>query len=428
MSRSVTGISTRSTTSHPTESHAPISIRWGAVGLYVFLFLLIQLGRFHIGLAFDYLMFVMLFLPIASVIHLFISIGSVKYHQEFDTDHPIKGQELTYTLLLANESYLASAPISISFRTVQPGSPLHIEDLRLSMKRGERSEHAYTISCPYRGIYTVGLERMEMTDLLGWITIARPVWHRTFYVYPRVLDAEYPFDIGDVSDLSTGPNPGASQDYSLFESLVPYRHGESVRHMAWKKFFALGEPFLKSYARTSQPGISIYLDLRRREEPVPAVLEREDCSIEILVSLAKYFFDRSVPVSIHAMGQTRYGFSGEGPAAFERFHKDTVNILFTHTVSPAALYRGDAHEVAQRTSVLFITHLLDPEIIEVIEDTLESSATEASEVACILNQSGMDETELEASRNLFDALHERGGNVLLVRSSESISGDMRRSS
>ncbi len=403
----------------------PFSVRWGGVAVYLFLLLLVQLGRFHIGQMFNYAFFLLLATPIVSLVHLIVSINSLKYHQEFDTDHPVKGEDLTYTLLLANESHLGSAPMNIGFRTVQPGSPSHIEDLRLSLRRGERTERTYTISCPYRGIYTVGLERMELTDMLGWITISRPVWHRTFYVYPRIIDTEYPFAVGDVSDLSTGPNPGASQDYSLFESLVRYREGESVRHMAWKKFFALGEPFLKTYARTSQPGISIYLDLRREEDPVPDVLEREDCSIEILVSLVKYFLDRSVPVSVHAMGQSRYGFAAETPDDFGLFHKDTVNLLFTRTVSPAALYRGDAHEASQRRSVLFVTHLVDPEIVEIMEDTIESAATEAPEIACILNQTGMDEAGVRKSRDLFDDLRERGGKTLLIRGAESLSGDMR---
>ena len=396
------------------------------MAVYLFTILLVHLGRVHIGGLFHYMHFLLIVAPPLSIIHMGLSISAVKYNQSFDTDHPIKGEQLTYTLLLANESYLGTPRIRISFTTVQPGVKSHIDSLDLSLKRGQRLDLAYKISCPFRGIYTVGLHRMEIDDLLGFVRISRPVWHKTFYVYPRIIDASYPFTVGDVSDLSTGPNPGASQDYSLFESLVPYRNGESVRHIAWKKFFALGEPYLKSYARTSQPGITIYFDLRRDEEPVAEVLEREDCSVEILVSLVKYFLDRDVPVSIHAMSQSRYRFAAETRNAFELFHKDTINLLFTHTISPAEIFLADTLEMMPRSSVLFITHRMDSEIIAIMDDTLESQSSEAPEVACIVNQTNMDKKTVEACTLVFDELREKGAKALLVKGSESLNSDLRR--
>jgi uncharacterized protein (DUF58 family) len=406
------------------EHRSPIKIRFGIVAVYVFVLLLVQLGRIHIGLLFGYAMYLLIAAPLFSILHLVLSTFALKYNQEFDTDHPIKGEHLTYTLSLANESYIGSARMRISFTTTQPGSPTRVEDLDLTLKRSERFEKSYTISCPFRGIYTVGLDRMELSDVFGWVTVSRPVWHKTFYVYPRVIDAKYPFTVGDVSDLSTGPNPGASQDYSLFESLTRYRSGESVRHLAWKKFFALGEPFLKSYARTSQPGIIIYFDLRRDGEATSIILEREDCSVEILVSLVKYFLEREVPVSVHAMGQSRYRWSGESNRAFDAFHRDTVNLIFTPTISPAELFQADAATVSPRSSVLFITHRFDALIAEIMDDAIESSISEAPEVALIVNQTSMDDKERTSCDVVFGALREKGAHVLEVRGTDSLVEDL----
>ena len=397
-----------------------LEIRWSGIFILVFTLLLFQLARQHIGLRFDYIFFALLALPIFTTVHLVVSLSSVKYHQTFDTDHPTKGEVLKYTLLLANESLLPSVPMRIRYRTVQPGSDAHIPDLEISLKRGERAERSYDISCPFRGIYTVGLELLEVQDMLGWIKIRRPVWHRTFYVYPRVIEVTYPFDIGTTSDLNTGPNPGASQDYSLFENLVPYREGQSIRHLAWKKFISVGEPFLKSYGKTSQPGVSLYIDLRRDEEPSPEVLEREDCSIEILVALVKYCLDRSIPVSVNAMGQSRYSFYGSDPSEFGKFHKDTVNILFHDTISPAELYRADVQGSVLPASVVFITHLLDQEILTILEESVSAPAGVDTMVGAIINQTGMSSNVKESSTHYFDSIREKGGNVLLVEGPDAI--------
>lgn len=405
----------------------PVSVRISAVVVYLFTVLLVQLGRYHIGLLFNFLFFLLLLIPMISLVHFFISIASIKYHQQFDTDHPIKGETLTYTLLLANESHLPSARLKIAFRTIWPGVKAELPSLDITLKRGERLERDYSISCPYRGVYTVGLERLILSDILGIVTISRPVWHRTFYVYPRIIEAEYPFEVGEVSDLSTGPNPGASQDYSLFETLVPYRSGESIRHVAWKKFFALGEPYIKSYAKTSQPGITIYFDLRREGDANPSVLEREDCSIEILVALARSFLTDNIPVSVQAFGQSRYRFSAESEEAFERFYTDTANLMFTNTISPAALYRGDAHHTDLRSAVLFISHVVDPNILEILDDSKDAiSGTATREVAYILNESGMPIDERDRNEELFGKLRESGSQVATVRAAQAISTDLRR--
>ncbi|MBT3274102.1 MAG: DUF58 domain-containing protein [Spirochaetales bacterium] len=397
-----------------------LNIRWGAVLVYLFAISLIHLAWQYIGLLFGYLFFALLTLPIISLIHLLISMAGIKYHQTFDTDHPVKGQVLKYTLLFANESNLPSVPTMIQFRSIQPGSSNKIPDLYIALKRGERSEHTYEISCPFRGIYTVGLEQMEMSDILGWITIYRPVWHKTFYVYPRIVEASYPFSIGTTSDLNTGPNPGASQDYSLFENLVQYRQGQSIRHIAWKKFISLGEPFLKSYGKTSQPGVSFYLDLRRSERPTLKVLEREDCSIEILVALVKYCLDRSIPVSVSAMGQSRYEFTGSSPSDFPDFHRDTVNILFHDSISPAELYKSDMQGSVLPASVVFITHLLDQNILAILEDSVSAPMGIETKIAAIMNQTGMDMQSKEGHGHFFDSIIEKGGKVVMIEEAEEI--------
>ena len=267
-----------------------------------------------------------------------------------------------------------------------------------------------------------------MQDLLGWITIRRPVWHRTFYVYPRIVEVAFPFSIGTTSDLNTGPNPGASQDYALFENLVGYQAGQSIRHMACKKFIALGEPFLKSYGKTSQPGISLYVDLRRQVHPTPDILEREDCSMEILVAIVKYCLDRSIPVTVNAMGQSRYEFSASDSGDFRRFHRDTVNILFHDTMSPGELYRTDMQGSVNPASVVFITHVLDPEIITILEESTSHPTGSETMVAAIINQTSMAADLKESSTYYFNSIRERGGKVVLVESPESISESLRNTS
>ena len=48
-------------------------------------------------------------------------------------------------------------------------------------------EREQTVQLPYRGIYTVGLDRIELGDTLQLFTVRPRVKVREFRVYPRIL-------------------------------------------------------------------------------------------------------------------------------------------------------------------------------------------------------------------------------------------------
>jgi hypothetical protein len=346
----------------------------------------------------------------------------VRYHQEFSTEHPVKGQEVQYRLTMANELSFPITHLAVKFKVVQPGMTSSLPDLHLYLERFGHYEHTSTIHCPYRGVYTVGLEQLTIHDMLRWITVRRPVWHRTFYVYPRILDIRFPFVGSQASEQGApGNHPGALVDFSLFKGLTGYKHGEPVRHIAWKKFASLGEPFVKNYESTSQPGMTVYFDLRQVGPPSVTSLETEDCSVEILVALVKFLLDRQIPVAVRALGRRRFDFYGAHPSLFHEFDHATSNLVFQHSFSPVGLYAADqeANTLANE-SVLFITHVLDPDVLTAVR---ESIGTETS-VAAIINLTGMDADARLRARNYMRQIREAGGHLFLVNGPSSIKEDI----
>ena len=392
------------------------------IGFYAFFTMLVHQAGIHIGGFFHFAYIALLILPVFSFIHILLTIAFVRYHQEFENEHPVKGQAIRYRMTISNESLIPSAHIVIDFRIVKPGSSEELPGIQISLGANKRIEKEYLIRCPYRGIYTVGMESLQITDILGWIHIRMPVFQRTFYVFPRVIDIEYPFSPGSLGRISTGSNPGTSQDNSLFESLVQYRPGEGIRHMAWKKYIATGTPFLKRYGKTSQPGLTLYLDLRRYREPDNTILDAEDCTIEIAVAVVKYFLDREIPVAVRALGQSRYEFDASSPATFNHFLKDTLNLHFRDTVSPAELFLADTRGSALTDgAVLFVVHEVDPLVLEILDDAVRNE----SMYAAIVNRTGMSSADRRRQNELFDALAEKGGRLKTVEDPESIAEDLR---
>jgi hypothetical protein len=191
----------------------------------------------------------------------------------------------------------------------------------------EADEHRKQIQCPFRGTYTVGLDSIELQDALAMLWIKVPVWFITFYVFPRLIELDSCRLAGEGKrDLASSLAEGVLMDPTRFRSLTGYRPGESVRHLAWKKFAATGVPYLREWERSAFPGITLYLDTMRRVEPDYQSLLAEDCALEILLALAHWFVWHKIPVYLR--GEAGMARLGDDPAAFSRFMNDTAGLSF----------------------------------------------------------------------------------------------------
>ena len=399
-----------------------IYLRLRALSLYGFCLVIVFLAGRYIGGYMDFLFYLLLAFPVVSFTLLGVSVANIRHHQEFDTEHPVKGQTVQYTLVLTNESALPNPFVRVRFKEMNPLMRRVLPEFTAYLRSGERLEKTYGVRCPYRGVYTVGLESAEMEDVLHLFGMRASVWHRTFYVYPRIpLLRTFHTGRENLERKTEGLSVAGLPDYSLFKSLKGYRSGESVRHMYWKKFAATGLPYLKEYETTAQPGVTIYFDTRKGFRPGRAELELEDTSVEILVALVKYYLDLGVPTTVRASGRQAYSFHGDQSQQFSEFYNSTLNLVFQDTYSPDRLYRVDAEtELIDVQSVFFVTHLLDPAVFGLLEESLSTEYT----ITMIFNQSGYGEQERERNHRYFNKIRDRGGRILVVNNSDTIVDDL----
>ena len=400
------------------NAESPIGFRPRRIGLYFLCLLLAYLAGSYVAPFFTYLFILLMLLPMFSLLYLLLTFLPLRYYQDFSNEHPVKGESVVYRLILANETILPVHSIRVVFKTIHPFMEEALPDFITYIRAKNRFDKAYTIHCPFRGIYNVGLESLEAEDPLHLFVLRRRVWYRTFYVYPRVL-ALREFTTG--SERSEHPAQGTSTgsvaDFALFSRLRAYRHGESMHHVAWRKFASTGSPFLKDYDTSAEPGVIVYFDLRRTALVGMKALETEDVSVDILVALVKYYLERGVPVTVRAPGRNLYTFRGSGPASFGRFYRSTMELLFQPSVSPASVFLMDRRTGGyESSSALFISHLFDPEIFTVVEQSLSSGTPSA----LVLNRSGYTPEQRNAILPFLYGLGERGANIRFIDGSEGI--------
>jgi len=392
----------------------PVRLHPGRIGVYLLALSVVYLAGVYLGGTLLVVWYTMLLLPLLSLVQMIVTRAALRYHQEFTNDHPAKGEAVAFHLSVTNETWLPSAPIVASFHMGREERGL--ETRRFQLRAQETRVIDQTVRCPYRGVYTVGLDRLVVWDLFGWIGFSVPVFSRTFYVYPRVLTLPAALSgFGTEHAVAQSPSAGLEIDFTLYRSLRPYRSEDDARHISWRKLAAIGEPLVKEYDTAAEPAIAICMDTRSTGTGETA-LATEDGLIEIVVALTKHYLDREVPVSI-VIGSEVTRIDPGDDAEFARFHSRTITFFFRSEVSPALLYEYHRSEASvSEGTVVFVTHSLDPEVFGLVE----RSDGRSMHAAAIVDVAALSDQERERGEMLKRSLRETGGEVLLVESADAL--------
>jgi uncharacterized protein (DUF58 family) len=400
----------------------PVNIR--ALGIYLFCVFIAFLAGTYFD-RFIYMLFIgLLIYPLISFILLLYTYSTLRFHQDFSTEHPVKGKSVGYTVYFTNESKIPLSNIKISFKAITPLMDMHLPDYSISIKPGGEFKKTFEINCPYRGIYTVGLKQVIIEDLLHFFQIKLKVWHKTFYVYPRVLPLQH-FTPGleDIDGGDQGLPFGGEPDYAMFDQLKEYRDGEPIKHIYWKKFAIIGKPFIKQFETSPQPAVRLYFDLTKPEDIYTSELEVEDTSVEILVALVKYFLDKEIKVSVKAPGREFFNFNGHDCGDFKDFYNSTTNLIFQDTILLSRLYRiEEKGRKIDSNSIFFITHKLDMDLFNIIQASLGADII----FTVVFNQSGFPPDKWERNLTFFSYLKNQGARIIVINHANTIIDDLEK--
>lgn len=390
----------------------------GRAGLLLFGLILLFISGSYLGSIFLLAYYLLLFYVVYDLLQALLSFSRLRVYQEFSTNHPVKGEEFDYGFILANEMIIPTPLVRIRFMELRPGEAPLLAPLEKVIAPGRKIGVNSRISCPYRGIYRVGAEFLEIGDLLGVLRLRRRLPGRTFYVLPRILRVERLFFSSHRLSLSAKPSDrGYDEDYALYQGARPYRQGQSVRHFDWKRFLASGVPVLKEYGTTSEPGVTIFLDLRPVPEDRALPAEVEDCVMEALVSVIAFFRRHDVPVELTAAGAFPWRRRVDSEASFKELHMESAEILFDGSIPPDQLFAAESAGLQEEgRTVLFITHREDGGVLELIEQR----SGEEFGLAALLITSGLKRDFRLGLEAYVQELAYRGAMVKAVGRAEEI--------
>lgn len=348
----------------------PLHVDPWLTGTWLVLAIVLGLGGRYIGGGLQVLRIWWLFLPLLSLLWLAVAAAGLRYHQEFSTDHPEKGASVAYRLVITNESKLPACRVAFSLLTGRLSAG--VEHISVYPPRSHALTIERTMLCPVRGVYELGLSSLGVRDPLGLVTWRLQVWHRTFYVAPRVLTPSRGV-LRPVREMPGAERAGGEgrQDVSLFRELVEYRAGVDVRRMAWKRFAATGLAVVREFDSAVDYRVRVVLDTRPVDSGDPGLdVTVEDVSIELAVALASGCLRDRTPATIERCNAQPVYMEGWSQQPLERFVRESVGIFFQAPIGPVETARAvrDAGLSRSDAPIIYISHRADPEVIDQVSD------------------------------------------------------------
>jgi len=377
-----------------------------AIGIFLFILIPVFLASVAFGGVFTALLFALVLFVTLSQGHLFLTYLKIVIFQSFSKDYPKKGDYFAFEFKIGIESPIPSCRVEWEYEFQRPDWGERKEITAMWFKPKETILDQRQLDCPFRGAYVMGLEKIVLEDLLGWVKIFPQVWKKRFYVYPRLVPLEENHWVIGWATQSSSGSSARMEDPMVFRNLRDYRHGESLRFMDWKKFAVLGQPVLRQFEPESYEGVKIILDLDRREKVSTPVLVREDLSIETTLAMVKFFLDRGVPTEVVARTHKKmFSFRGSHPKDTQSFWKKTDEIEFDEAPSLSLFYR---EELARHSGqVLVVSHRLDGSLVEMTKLHREGFY--------LVNNAGIEGEENSSRKAQGEEMMKQGLHVLVFQ-------------
>jgi uncharacterized protein (DUF58 family) len=378
-----------------------------AFGFYLFILIPAFLANAAFGGIFTALMFALLSFVIFSLVHLFVSYSNVKVLQEFNNDHPKKGEEIGFEFQIAMEGLIPTCRVEWEYEFQRPdwGDKREVTALWLMPK--EKQDDYRKLECPFRGTYTMGLDRLILEDILGWVKLYPRVFKKTFYVYPRLVHLDHNRWLPGWEKQNSSGAHATLEDPLVFESLREYRQGESLKFVDWKKFAVTGSPIIRKFEPESYDGIKLFLDMNREEKLCAPVLSREDLSVESALALVNYFLNLQVPTEVTAKTKHReFYFRGSQVKDIQTFWNRTKELEFESSPILTHSYQEEFRRHAGK--VVVITHRMDGALLELAKIHPQG--------LFLINNASLEEEELRKRQLRANELRKQGVALLMFRS------------
>ena len=256
-------------------------------------------------------------------------------------------------------------PVAAMYITLSlPEESSSVDELTLRPRPFTTTSLKYMLKCPHRGIYTVGVHTLWVSDLFGLFTLRRVLADRSIVlsIQPNVAQLE-------ALALASGENGPESlvvnsEDMASPSSVREYVEGDSLKKVHWKLTMRKRELIVRQYEESPRPDTLLIMDCSEINTTRELALDIEDTLCEIAAAVALGQLKAGYPVRMPLYSQQPLDVSGQSLTDFKRFTDSLTSVRFDGDNSIESVMALETRRLSRTGGAVIISHRLNSQICD----------------------------------------------------------------
>lgn len=337
--------------------------------LYCALFFLSLVFIYFYGGKIPYMLFyVIVVLPIVSILFTLISFSRFKFVESIDKRTVMKGETINYTLSIHNPDFFLYPFIKVNFYGDNTVFSRQFQAKSFSLLPFKKKSFTYSLTCRYRGQYTVGIKSIEFEDYLGIFKLSyKPNSTKTITVNPRLVVLEnMNIKTNYLSETHSILN-NRFEDITTISDTRKYAYGDSLKRIHWKLSAKVNQLMVKNFEGTSKTNCVIMLDLRKNKRSYEQNIMLEDKLIECAVAVVNYCLNSWIPINlVYHYKEGLNNIEAKNAMDFDKIYDLLSNVSFDQEIHIKDLLNIYSRDNAKKIDLMIFTLNVDYELYDEI--------------------------------------------------------------
>ncbi len=302
-----------------------------------------------------------------SFFHAVLALFLFKFYQHTGKKYITKGDRVKFHVSFANESFIPFPYIKAIFSGESIIFSKQIQSKYFSLSPHSKKTYTFDLECNYRGEYDIGLNSIEVMDLLGLFNLKFRVDSvKNVVVYPKIIRLNKFYLSSNILSESNSSLDNRQQDMSTISNIREYAYGDTFKRIHWKLTAKTGQLMVKDFQNTTETSAVIFVDMESGKYHKELNTILEDKLVESIISVLHYCLTRWIPVQLIYYSNKIVNTNASNPHSFKELYNTFSKIEFNQSVNLPDLMDVALTQAYKYDNLLVFTSNLNYDLVEKI--------------------------------------------------------------
>lgn len=327
------------------------------------------LNRIHPGYISGLSFYIILMVPIISLIHVSITYSAFKLIHKVDRREVSKGDKIVYNIKLINTIGLLMAPFSLHFFASDRlfGDTKFEEDKKIIVEGKRQVTLRKSLVCNYRGNYAVGVDCITITDYFGLFKLKyRGIEQHKILVYPKLRELKSNLLRNVINESSESIVSMDAANQSVFSDIREFQPGDPLNRIHWKLSAKQNTLLSKEYSGQMTNKTVVLLDTYNLGLGMENGIIYEDYLVEGCVSLIHFLLESRVHTTLYYKKLELKVLEGNTSSDFSKYYDDLARLTFHSKDNFVELVSSIVRMEQESCHFVIMTHKLSSDLVDIL--------------------------------------------------------------